>query len=624
MPLILTLPMSIYIKSLLKETVADVISSKYDITIPADNILLNLTKKEFEGDYTIVIFPFVKRLKVKPDELGQTLGKAVVSQLKEIRDFNVIKGFLNFSLADIQWKQQLTEMSRQENLTTIPPNGRKVMVEFSSPNTNKPLHLGHIRNILLGWSSSQLLKAAGYEVINTQIINDRGIAVCKSMIAWSKFANGDTPESTSTKGDHFVGKYYVLFETKFQEEYKAWQSSDVARDILEQNLKEGQESSTFWKEFKNKYFNMYSTIGNEAKEMLRRWESGDEDVVDLWKKMNGWVYEGFDRTYKSLGVTFDKLYYESDTYLLGKQVIAKGLKDGVFYQKEDGSVWVDLEPHGMDHKILLRSDGTAVYMTQDIGTAMTRYVDYGIDKMVYVVADEQNYHFKVLFTILKMLGEPYADDLHHLSYGMVDLPDGKMKSREGTVVDADDLVQEVIDEARKATEERGEINELSGDEQAEVLRKIGLAALKYFIIKVNPQKRMTFDPAESVDMQGQTGPYIQNAYVRIRSVLRKSETIDHATYDSYSSLEPAERVLLRSLGEYKDTLQLAAEQLDPSMIANYAYDLAKDYHRFYHEVRILKAESNAARAFRLQLSGIVAEVLSASMNLLGIEMPERM
>lgn len=616
--------MSIYIKSLLKETVADVISSKYDITIPADNILLNLTKKEFEGDYTIVIFPFVKRLKVKPDELGQTLGKAVVSQLKEIRDFNVIKGFLNFSLADIQWKQQLTEMSRQENLTTIPPNGRKVMVEFSSPNTNKPLHLGHIRNILLGWSSSQLLKAAGYEVINTQIINDRGIAVCKSMIAWSKFANGDTPESTSTKGDHFVGKYYVLFETKFQEEYKAWQSSDVARDILEQNLKEGQESSTFWKEFKNKYFNMYSTIGNEAKEMLRRWESGDEDVVDLWKKMNGWVYEGFDRTYKSLGVTFDKLYYESDTYLLGKQVIAKGLKDGVFYQKEDGSVWVDLEPHGMDHKILLRSDGTAVYMTQDIGTAMTRYVDYGIDKMVYVVADEQNYHFKVLFTILKMLGEPYADDLHHLSYGMVDLPDGKMKSREGTVVDADDLVQEVIDEARKATEERGEINELSGDEQAEVLRKIGLAALKYFIIKVNPQKRMTFDPAESVDMQGQTGPYIQNAYVRIRSVLRKSETIDHATYDSYSSLEPAERVLLRSLGEYKDTLQLAAEQLDPSMIANYAYDLAKDYHRFYHEVRILKAESNAARAFRLQLSGIVAEVLSASMNLLGIEMPERM
>ena len=616
--------MSTHIKEQIKESVAKIISAKYEIDIEASDILLNLTKKEFEGDYTIVIFPFVKRLKMSPAVLGTELGQAIVDEMDEISAFNVVAGFVNLSMADEQWKQTLGAYANDANLTTLPSNGKKVMVEFSSPNTNKPLHLGHIRNILLGWSSSQILKAAGYEVINTQIINDRGIAVCKSMLAWQRYGEGATPESTGIKGDHFVGQYYVMFDKKLKEEYKAWQTTDDAANVLAEKAKEGQSSDDFYSTYKNDYFNEYSVLGRDAKKMLRQWEGGDADTVALWKQMNGWVYDGFESTYKALGVSFDKLYYESDTYLLGKEVVKKGLESGTFFKKDDGSAWVDLEAHKMDEKIVLRSDGTAVYMTQDIGTAMQRYADYGIDKMVYVVGDEQNYHFKVLFTILGMLGEPYADDLHHLSYGMVDLPEGRMKSREGTVVDADDLIQEVINEAKKANDERGEIDELTTEEQTDTLRKIGLSALKYFIIKVNPQKRMTFNPAESVDMQGQTGPYIQNAYVRIQSILRKSADYTESDYSAYTDLEPMEKSLMRSLGEFKDILAVAAENLDPSMIANYAYDLGKDYHKFYHDVRILKAESEAAKCFRLQLSRTVARVLRDAMDMLGIEMPERM
>jgi len=491
--------MSTHIKEQIKDTVAKIISTKYEIDIAGSDILLNLTKKEFEGDYTIVIFPFVKRLKMSPAVLGAELGQAIVNEIDEVAAFNVVAGFVNLSIADQQWKQTLGAYASDDNLTTLPANGKKVMVEFSSPNTNKPLHLGHIRNILLGWSSSQILKAAGYEVINTQIINDRGIAVCKSMLAWQRYGEGATPESTGIKGDHFVGQYYVRFDKELKAEYSTWQSTDEAAAVFAEKGKEGQSADDFYKSYKNDYFNEYSVLGSDAKEMLRQWEAGDADTVALWKQMNGWVYDGFETTYKALGVSFDKLYYESDTYLLGKQVVEKGLESGAFFSKEDGSAWADLEAHKMDQKLVLRSDGTAVYMTQDIGTAMQRYADYGIDKMVYVVGDEQNYHY----------------------------------------------------------------------------------------------------PAESVDMQGQTGPYIQNAYVRIQSILRKS----------YTTLEPMEKSLMRSLGEFKDILAVAAENLDPSMIANYAYDLGKDYHKFYHDVRILKAESEAAKCFRLQLSRTVARVL---------------
>ncbi|MDG1101701.1 MAG: arginine--tRNA ligase [Saprospiraceae bacterium] len=616
--------MSKHIKEQIKKTVAKIISSKYEIEVSGSEILLNLTKKEFEGNYTVVIFPFVKRLKMSPADLGAELGQAIVDEMGEISAFNVVAGFVNLSIADEQWKLTLGAYAIDETLTSLPANGKKVMVEFSSPNTNKPLHLGHIRNILLGWSSSQILKAAGYEVINTQIINDRGIAVCKSMLAWQRYGEGATPESSGIKGDHFVGQFYVRFDKELKAEYATWQTTEDAATVLADKAKEGQSTDDFYSKYKNDYFNEYSVLGRDAKEMLRQWEGGDADTVALWKQMNDWVYDGFESTYKALGVSFNKLYYESDTYLLGKEVVEKGLESGVFFKKDDGSAWVDLEAHKMDEKIVLRSDGTAVYMTQDIGTAMQRYADFGIDKMVYVVGDEQNYHFKVLFTILGMLGEPYADNLHHLSYGMVDLPEGRMKSREGTVVDADDLVQEVIAEAKKANDERGEIDELSAEEQADTLRKIGMSALKYFIIKVNPQKRMTFNPAESVDMQGQTGPYIQNAYVRIQSILRKSADYTESDYSTYNTLEPMEKSLMRSLGEFKDILAVAAENLDPSMIANYAYDLGKDYHKFYHDVRILKAESEAAKCFRLQLSRTVALVLRDAMEMLGIEMPERM
>lgn len=600
------------------------IKALYGADIAADQVTMNSTRKEFEGDYTVVAFPFTRIARKKPGQIAEELGEYLVREVEAIESYNVIKGFLNLSLSDAFWRAFLGEMYQDETYGNHAPNGQKVMVEFSSPNTNKPLHLGHIRNILLGWSTSRIMEAAGYEVFRVQVVNDRGIAICKSMLAWQKYGQGATPESAGEKGDHFVGDYYVLFEKKLQEEYKAWQQTGPAREIFEQQSENGQSEEAFFKAFKNTYFNEYSRLGAEAKEMLLQWEAGKEETISLWKQMNAWVYQGFEETYRRLGVEFDKLYFESDTYLLGKDAIQKGLDNGIFYKKEDGSVWIGLTDAGLDHKLVLRSDGTSVYITQDIGTAQKRYQDFGVDKMVYVVADEQNYHFQALFEILKRLGEPYADGLYHLSYGMVNLPTGKMKSREGTVVDADDLIAEVVEEARANTVERDTISGLTKEQQEEVIRQIAMAALKFFIIKVQPRKRMVFDPKESVDLQGQTGPYVQNAYVRVQSVLRKGGEQDLSPAAGYQKLEPQEKEMLNMIYSFPGLIQLAAEEYDPSGIANFCYDLAKAYHRFYHDHSILNAPTAEARAFRLQLSRAVANVLHQGMNLLGIEMPERM
>ena len=611
---------------IIQQGVKKAVKELYGSEITADQITMNNTRKEFEGDYTVVVFPFVKMARKKPEQVAEELGRFIVNDIEEINDFNVIKGFLNLVVDDSYWLDFLENIYPQKDFGQLPPKGQKVMVEFSSPNTNKPLHLGHIRNILLGWSASKIMEAAGYEVVKVQIVNDRGIAICKSMLAWKLFGGGATPQSTGSKSDHFVGEYYVLFEQKFKEEYKEWQQTAVATSVFEEKSKGEQSEDAFFKAFKNSYFNEYSDLGKQAKKMLILWEEGDEETVSLWKKMNTWVYEGFEETYKKLGVSFDQLYYESETYLLGREVVQKGMDKGLFYQKEDNSVWIDLEDAKLDHKLVLRSDGTSVYMTQDIGTAMRRYQDHGVDKMVYVVADEQNYHFQVLFEIMKRLEEPYAEGLYHLAYGMVDLPTGKMKSREGTVVDADDLIAEVVKEASANSQERDTLNDLSEAEQNEIIRKIGLAALKFFIIKVFPKKRMIFDPKESVDLRGQTGPYVQNAYVRVCSVLRKAESmdIDLKASEGYKQLEGIEKDLLSQLFQFPILIQEAAENYDPSTIANFCYTLAKTFHRFYHDHSILNADTEATKAFRIKLSTSISQVLKKGMYLLGIEMPERM
>ncbi len=617
------------ITDLIQSAVIAAIQELYGETITAEQAAPSVTRKEFEGDYTIVTFPFTRFAKKKPGEIAEELGAHLVKNVPQLTRFNVVQGFLNLVVADSFWSDFLLQIADNQDFGRAPKNGKKVMIEYCSPNTNKPLHLGHVRNILLCWSCSQICEAAGYDVVKVQVINDRGIAICKSMLAWQKFAEGATPESMGTKSDHFVGDWYVRFEQKFQEEYKAWQAG-AGQQILSEKRKADQSDEQFFKDFKNTYFNEYSQLGKESREMLLAWEAGDPATKTLWQRMNQWVYDGFGATYEALGVSFDKFYYESETYLLGKDIVEQGLASGVFYKKDDGSVWADLTDAKLDHKVVMRSDGTSVYITQDLGTAQQRYQDFGTEKMVYVVADEQNYHFQVLFEILKRLGEPYAAGLHHLSYGMVDLPSGKMKSREGTVVDADDLIAEVITEAREASKERGEIAELSKLDQEDILRKIGLAALKFHIIKVGPQKRMVFDPKESVDLQGQTGPYIQNAYVRILAVMRKAE-IDKFGYSKieklakeYTSLQLQEKDLIGQLYRFPETVQTAADNYDPSEIANFCYDLAKGFHKFYTDLSILKAETEEAKAFRLQLCAAVANVLKTGMGLLGIEMPERM
>ena len=600
------------------------LSQLYDTDASGLEVSLQSTRKEFRGEFTVVTFPLSRLARKKPEEIARDLGEYLKQELPTVADYNVIKGFLNLEIADAYWTDFLLRRATDPSYGKGADRGEKVVVEFASPNTNKPLHLGHVRNILLGWSTSQLLATVGYDVKKVQIVNDRGIAICKSMLAWQRFADGQTPEGSGTKPDHFVGSYYVQFEREFQQEYAEWQQTPTARALFS-GADAGANEAEFWKKYKNTYFNEHSELGGAAKAMLLRWERGEHETVDLWKRMNAWVYEGFAETYRRLGVSFDKIYYESDTYLLGKDMVAAGLEKGAFYRKEDGSVFADLTDAKLDQKAILRADGTSLYITQDLGTARLRYDDFGARKMVYTVGDEQNYHFQVLFELLRRLDEPYAAGLFHLSYGMVDLPTGKMKSREGTVVDADDLMDEVIQEAYQSSLEREATSELSADDRREIIRKIGMAALKFQIIKVGPQKRMVFDPKESVDLQGQTGPYVQNAYVRTRAVWRKAGA-DHdvSAAGQYSTLEPTERELLSHLHAFPSLLEDAAAAYDPSVIAMYCYELAKQLHKFWHDVSILNAGSAPAVAFRLTLCRAVGNVLERGMHILGIEMPDRM
>ncbi|RRO12512.1 arginine--tRNA ligase [Flavobacteriaceae bacterium 14752] len=559
------------------------------------------TRKEFKGDMTLVVFPLLKHIKTNPEKLAQSIGDFLKVNLAEIKDFNVIKGFLNLELDDKYITQILEDIYSDANFGKRAFTDKKLMVEFSSPNTNKPLHLGHIRNITLGFAVAQIMEFAGYEVYKTQIINDRGIHICKSMLAWQKFGHDETPESADMKGDHLVGKYYVRFDLAYKKQ---------VQELIDKGIPEDEAKAK-------------APILTEAQDMLKRWENGDEEVVALWKKMNEWVYKGFDKTYKRLGVNFDKNYYESQTYLLGKDSIQKGLKSGVFYKKPDGSVWIDLSDEGLDEKIVLRADGTAVYMTQDIGTAIKRVEDFGIDEMVYTVGNEQDYHFKVLFLILKKLGYNWAENLYHLSYGMVDLPSGKMKSREGTVVDADDLMQDMTLTAKQISDEHGKIDDYDEDEKENLYDIIGLGALKYFILKVDPKKRIVFDPKESVDFQGNTGPFIQYTYARIQSILRQFDEDPNQKVGTYQ-LHEKERELIKILDQFPETIQQAADQYSPALIANYVYDLVKAFNSFYQNLSILGADTNNQKLFRIKLSASTARIIKTSFNLLGIKVPERM
>jgi arginyl-tRNA synthetase len=573
----------------------------YDIDIAFGDVNLQETRKEFEGQVTIVTFPFTKFSKKSPEQTGNEVGIYLQRELKDVEGFNVIKGFLNISLSDAYWLNKLYTEILPDNFAVFKPNGQKVMVEYSSPNTNKPLHLGHVRNNLLGFSVAEILAAAGYDVVKTNLVNDRGIHICKSMLAWEKFGNGETPASSGLKGDHLVGKYYVIFDKEYKKQIEELKAGGQSEDDAKKN----------------------APLIKEAQEMLQKWEAGDEEVISLWKTMNSWVYAGFAETYKKLGVSFDKSYYESITYLLGKDIIEEGLAKGVFFKKEDNSVWVDLTDEGLDEKLLLRSDGTSVYMTQDLGTAQLKYNDFHMDKSIYVVGNEQDYHFKVLFTILKKLGKEGADGLFHLSYGMVDLPSGKMKSREGTVVDADDLMDEMEQTAKEQTEAMGKVDGFNEDEKLQLYHTIGMGALKYFLLKVDPKKRLLFDPSESVDFQGNTGPFIQYTHARIRSVLNRADYIGEDK-TRVETLAGVERDLIVSLIQFPEIIRLAAEAYSPAIVANYVYELAKIYNKFYHEKSILQAEDEASKQFRLRLSAASGKVINKGMRLLGIEVPERM
>jgi arginyl-tRNA synthetase len=577
------------------------IQAEYNVAL--ETIDLVPTKKEFEGDITLVAFSMLRSVKANPQELCNQLGTALCSSIEDLTSFNVVKGFLNLSISDSYLLGEFETLFETPNFGSHPSTGRTIMVEYSSPNTNKPLHLGHIRNNVLGYSVAQILKAAGNEVIKTQIINDRGIHICKSMVAWQRFGDNETPETSGLKGDHLVGKYYVVFDQKYREE----------QEILIEKGMSKEEAAT------------EAPIFKEAQELLRLWESGDQEVIRLWEMMNGWVYKGFNQTYKDLGVDFDHLYYESDTYLLGRDIIEDGLEKSVFFKKEDGSVWADLTDEGLDEKLVLRRDGTAVYMTQDLGTAVQRVKDHpSIDGMVYTVGNEQDYHFKVLFLLLKRLGYHWADHLFHLSYGMVDLPTGKMKSREGKVVDADDLMQEMAETAEKIASELGKLDGFTEEEKSELYHKIGLGALKYFILKVDPKKRILFDPEASVDFQGNTGPFIQYTHARIQSILRKVESSDFKLTIESIQLHEKERELMLLLMNYPSVIRSAAEAYSPALVANYIYDLVKAFNSFYQQVTILAEEDLDKRNLRLQLCSKIAEVIANGSTLLGIEVPDRM
>ena len=593
-------PMSL--QSTIETHVKTAVSQLFEATLPA--VEFQATRKEFEGDITVVVFPMLRVVKGNPVQIGTQIGEYLVENVAEITAFNVVKGFLNLVIADSFYMSSFAEIQTTENFGRTPEAGKAVMVEYSSPNTNKPLHLGHVRNVLLGYSVAEIIKAAGSKVYKTQIINDRGIHICKSMLAWERFGDGETPESTGLKGDKLVGNYYV----KFDQEYKKQIADLIAAGKTEEEAKK------------------QAPLILEAQEMLLKWEAGDAEVVALWKKMNEWVYAGFEVTYKNIGVDFDSYYYESNTYLLGKDNIEEGLAKGVFEQDPDGSVWCDLTEDGLDRKIVLRADGTAVYMTQDIGTAIQRVKDHpDVGGMIYTVGNEQDYHFQVLFLILKKLGFDWAENLFHLSYGMVDLPSGKMKSREGTVVDADDLINEVAQTAGEISEELGKLEGYSDQEKKELYKTIGLGALKYYILKVDPKKRILFDPKESVDFQGNTGPFIQYTYVRIQAILRKAKEMSVPVAIAQERiLHPKEKELLKIIQEYPATIQLAAAQKSPAIIANYTYDLVKEYNSFFQQVQILGTDNIEDQSFRVALSKEVGQVIASAFGLLGIEVPERM
>jgi arginyl-tRNA synthetase len=585
-------------EALLTESIRKALAALYQID--ATEITLQKTRKEFEGDFTLVTFPYIKQAKKSPESLGEELGRHLKSSEAFIEAYNVIKGFLNITLSEPFWLSYFNGLDSDS--FEMSNTGRTVMVEYASPNTNKPLHLGHIRNILLGHSVAMILQANGHRVINANLVNDRGIHICKSMLAWKKFGSGDTPEKAGKKGDHLVGDYYVKFDQEYKKQVKELMAAGASQEDAEKN-------APFMK---------------EAQEMLRLWESGDKEVRELWKMMNGWVYKGFEETFSVLGVSFDKMYYESDTYLLGKEIVKEGLEKSVFYKKDNGSVAIDLTAEGLDEKIVLRGDGTSVYITQDIGTAIERFKQFrDLKQLIYTVGNEQDYHFKVLFKILEKLGYSWAKECYHLSYGMVELPEGKMKSREGTVVDADDLIEEMIRTSEHATAELGKVEDFSDEELKNLHRQIALGALKYFILKVDPKKKMVFNPKESIDLNGHTGPFVQYTHARIKSVLRKN-TEDHTARSADVSINALEKDLIRLIYDFKGTIAEAGKSYSPALVANYVYELAKSYNRFYHEYTILKEENESLRFFRLRLSTVCAAVIEKSMKLLGIEVPEKM
>jgi len=590
-------------EELIIQAVVKGIASIYGAEADVNSIQPQKTRKEFEGDLTVVVFPFTKISKKSPEQTAEDLGNYLIENVAQITDFNVVKGFLNLSIAPEYWLTTLETIAQHKTFGQAAPSGKTYMVEYASPNTNKPLHLGHLRNIFLGYAVAEILKANGHEVFKTQIINDRGIHICKSMLAWQRFGNGETPQSSGLKGDHLVGKYYVEFDKVYKIE-------------INQLIEKGLTKEEAEKE---------APIFKAAQEMLLKWEQGDKEVVALWKKMNGWVYEGFDATYQTMGVDFDEIYYESDTYILGKDVVEKGLTEGHFYKKEDDSIWCDLSAEKMDDKLLLRADGTSVYMTQDIGTAIERYKNHpNLSGLIYTVGNEQNHHFKVLFTILKKLGYKWAEECHHLSYGMIELPDGKMKSREGTVVDADDLMAEIVNEAKLMTQERGHLDGLTDEVREQLYTQIGLGGLKYYLLKVDAKKGMVFNPEESIDLNGNTAPFIQYAHARIQSLLKKAKGLNYSTSYTNAQLNEEEITLIKLLKDYPTILQEAGATISPATLCNYLFELVKTYNHFYQNVPILREEDKNKLGMRLILSQNVAKIIASGMGLLGIGVPNQM
>ncbi|WP_313380685.1 arginine--tRNA ligase [Proteiniphilum saccharofermentans] len=596
-----------HIENNLQDVIIRAIKELYHEDVETSQITLQKTKKEFKGHYTLVTFPLLKISRKKPEETAQEIGSWLTENADIVSGFNVIKGFLNLEITAEAWLRLLEQIDGEPDygFTPVADDAPLYMIEYSSPNTNKPLHLGHVRNNLLGHSLCEVLAANGKRVVKTNIVNDRGIHICKSMLAWQKWGNGETPESSGKKGDHLIGDYYVLFDKKYKEELGSLQEKGMSKEDAEEQ----------------------SQLMAEAREMLRKWEAGDEETVNLWKRMNEWVYAGFDETYHRMGVSFDKIYYESETYLAGKEEVLRGLNQGLFYRKEDGSVWADLTPYGLDHKLLLRADGTSVYMTQDIGTAKLRFDDYPIDTMIYVVGNEQNYHFQVLSILLDMLGFEFGKGLVHFSYGMVELPEGKMKSREGTVVDADDLMTEMVETARETSKELGKLDGISTEEADKIAEMVGMGALKYFILKVDPKKNMTFNPKESIDFNGNTGPFIQYTHARIQSVLRKAGeqgiTVPEKLENTLT-LSGKEEGLVQLLAEFDAVVKQAGAEYNVSLIGNYVYELAKEFNQFYHDFSILREENSSLRDFRLLLSKNIALTIKKGMKLFGIDVPERM